>query len=334
MNRYCELCGKDVKTKIVSQNETYKVCGENIDVACKVLVCSECGEEIFDEELDSSTLVTAYNEYRRRHKLLLPEEIREIREQYGLSQRSFGKLLNWGDKTICRYENGSIQDRAHNSLLVLLRDPKNMEVYLSENEVMLDEKKKVKLLEQAKSLRQNVDYCVDGRVIETTFNGEPSIENGFKSFDYEKTCAMVLFFAHRCKGLPETKLMKLLNYSDMIYFKENGVSISGMKYACLPYGPVPDQYETILRMLNADHVVRVEVEYANGYEKHEIIPEKDYPEEILSEAEIEILERIYKKFKNFGSKKISEYSHREKGYASAKVGEIISYEYAKDIVGI
>lgn len=47
------------------------------------------------QELDSATLVSAYNEYRRRHKLLLPEEIKKIREQYGLSQRSFAKLLNW-----------------------------------------------------------------------------------------------------------------------------------------------------------------------------------------------------------------------------------------------
>ena len=63
-------------------------------------MCAECGEELFCEKLDSATLVNAYNEYRRRHKLLLPEEIKKIREQYGLSQRSFAKLLNWGDKTI------------------------------------------------------------------------------------------------------------------------------------------------------------------------------------------------------------------------------------------
>lgn len=69
----------------------------------------------------------------------MPEEIKKIREQYGLSQRSFAKLLNWGDKTICRYENG------------------------------------------------------------------------FKGFDYEKLCAMVLFFAHKNVELLKTKLMKLLH---------------------------------------------------------------------------------------------------------------------------
>ena len=70
---------------------------------------------------------------------MLPKEIKKIREQYGLSQRAFAKLLNWGDKTNYRYENGSIQDRAHNSLLLFLREPENMRTYLTENEVLLDD---------------------------------------------------------------------------------------------------------------------------------------------------------------------------------------------------
>ena len=124
------------------------------------MVCAECGEELFNEELDSATLINAYNEYRRRHKLLLPEEIRKIREQYGLSQRSFAKLLNWGDKTIRRYENGAVQDRAHNSLLLFLREPENMRTYLTENEVALDEKQVAKLLNTVDKLEQDVRHPV------------------------------------------------------------------------------------------------------------------------------------------------------------------------------
>lgn len=53
---------------------------------------------------------------------------------------------------------------------------------------------------------------------------------------------MVLFFAHESSELLKTKLMKLLNYSDMIFYKENGISMSGLKYAHLPYGPVPEHF--------------------------------------------------------------------------------------------
>lgn len=331
MMDYCEVCGREVETKIITRREIFNVCGEDIEVEAQVMVCAECGEELFNEELDSATLINAYNEYRRRHKLLLPEEIRKIREQYGLSQRSFAKLLNWGDKTIRRYENGAVQDRAHNSLLLFLREPENMRTYLTENEVALDEKQVVKLLDTVDKLEQETDFRVGRRYFDLFFSRIPCEENGFKGFDYEKLCAMVLFFAHKSAGLLKTKLMKLLNYSDMIFYKENGLSISGLKYAHLPYGPVPDNFDMILGKMAADHIAHIEVFYDGSYENHQVVPECDVPEGVLSDEEIEVLTRIYEKFKNFGSAEISNYSHKETGYNATKTGQIISYAYAMDI---
>ena len=130
---YCDACGKEVGTKIIISQETYNVCGEKITVNARVLVCVECGEELFDEKLDSATLIDAYNEYRKRHKLLFLEEIKKIREQYGLSQSGFAKLLNWEVRTVSRYENGAVQDKEHNKILLFLKNPENMKSYLVDN---------------------------------------------------------------------------------------------------------------------------------------------------------------------------------------------------------
>lgn len=331
MKKYCEECGKEVETEIITKKEVYDVCGESIEIDARILVCAKCGEEFYCEEFDNATLINAYNEYRRRHKLLLAEEIKEIREQYGLSQRSFAKLLNWGDKTICRYENGSIQDKAHNSLLLFLRKPENMRTYLTENEIVLDERQKSKLLDTVDKLEQGTEYQADRRFFDLFFSRVPCEENGFKGFDYEKLCAMVLFFANKSDELLKTKLMKLLNYADMIFYKENGISISGLKYEHLPYGPVPDHFDVILGKMETDHIAHVDVFYDGAYEKHQVIPERDVPEGVLSHMEMEVLNRIYEKFKNFGSAEISNYSHKEKGYSATTTGEIISYAYAMDI---
>ena len=330
MRKYCEECGREVETKVITKEESYDIMGETIKVDAQILVCAECGEEFFCEELDNATLVRAYNEYRRMHKLLLPEEIRKIREQYGLSQRSFAKLLNWGDKTICRYENGALQDKAHNSLLLFLRNPENMKTYLTENEISMEERQKKKLLERI-SLGEEGRETAQKHFLDRFFTDVPCEENGFKAFDYEKFCAMVLFFAHKNKSLLKTKLMKLLNYADMIFYKENGISISGVRYAHLPYGPVPENFDLLFGAMAADHVAHIEVFYDNGYERHQVIPEKEIPEEILSDKELEVLDRIYRKFVNLGSVEISNYSHQEKGYRATKKGEMISYAYAKDI---
>ena len=65
MRKYCEECGKEVETKVITKRESYDVCGESIEVDAQILVCAECGEEFYCEELDNATLIRAYNEYRR-----------------------------------------------------------------------------------------------------------------------------------------------------------------------------------------------------------------------------------------------------------------------------
>lgn len=331
VKKYCDECGREIETKIVNKKESYDVCGEAIEVDAQVLTCKECGEEFYCEELDNETLVKAYNEYRRRHKLLLSEDIRKIREQYGLSQRGFAKLLNWGDKTIRRYENGSIQDKAHNSLLLFLRTPGNMKTYIQDNEILLDDKQKNKLLKTIQQLEQSEEYRKEESFFDQYFSKTPSEENGFKAFDYDKICAMVLFFASKGTGLLKTKLLKLLNYADMIFYKENGTSMSGSRYVHCPYGPVIDHFDILFGKMDADNIARIEVACDGRYEFHQVVPVAQFSEEKLSEAELEVLERIYNKFASFGSAEISEYSHKEKGYSSTVQGEVISYNYAKDI---
>lgn len=331
MDRYCEECGKEVKTRTITKRETYEICGEAIEVDAEVLVCEECGEEFFCEELDNVTLVRAYNEYRIKHKLLLPEEIKKIREQYGLSQRSFAKLLNWGDKTICRYENGSLQDRVHNSMLLFLREPDNMWTYLTENEVLLTDKQKKRLLDIVAKLKKESEFQSGHQLINRYFLKTPCEENGFKVFDYDKFCGMVLFFANKNRELLKTKLMKLLNYADMVFYKENGISMSGMQYAHLPYGPVPERFDILLGTMEAERIVHIDVSFDNGYEKHQVVPECDVPTNVFTPQEYDVLERIYEKFQNYGSVDISNYSHKEKGYKETKQGEIISYAYAKEM---
>ena len=331
MKKYCEECGIEVETKVVTKNEVYKVLGEDIEVQAQVLVCADCNEEFYCEELDNATLVNAYNEYRKRHKLLFPAEIKQIRELYGLSQRGFSKLLNWGDKTIHRYENGSIQDKAHNSLLLFLRNPENMKVYLAENENALDERQTEKLLDVLDRLLVETKKESVDKFFDMFISSEPSIDNGFKSFDYEKFAAMVVFFANKGQELLKTKLMKLLNYADMIFYKENSVSISGLKYAHLQYGPVPEKFDLLLGRIEADKIAHIEVSYDGKYERHRVLPDIDMLDDILTEKELEVLERVYKKFENFGSVDISNYSHKEIGYISTSPGEIISYGYASAI---
>ena len=61
--------------------------------------------------------------YRKKHGLLAADEIRAIREQFGLTQASLSRLLRLGANTVSRWESGrNVQTAATDILLRLIRD--------------------------------------------------------------------------------------------------------------------------------------------------------------------------------------------------------------------
>ena len=151
---FCGVCNKDCICTTRKEKETYPVRGENITIFAQVSYCSECGEQVWDPIYDEQHMEAAFNEYRKKHCLLLPREIRAIREKYQLSQVSFGRILGLGDKTIARYETGSIQDVAPNNLIVLAKDPDNLELLLERNPSVLSNAERVKLLQTISHLKE------------------------------------------------------------------------------------------------------------------------------------------------------------------------------------
>lgn len=332
MKCYCEQCNSMSDYDIKSQIESFPVYGEEIEILSNVAVCKSCGAVLFNEELDSKNLLLAQNEYRKKHKLLTSQEIIAIREQYGLSQRSFAKLLDWGDKTIRRYEAGAVQSKAHNSLLLFLQNPLNMNNFLKQNEITLDEKQLQKLQTRLAQLKKDKSEEYDYGYISNLFSSELSLENGYKEFDFDKFAACVLYFIKASKELLIVKLNKLLNYTDMLFYKQNGVSMTGMRYVHLPFGPVPDQYAILYAMLEKRGIVSsIYEQLDNGYEKHLLKPGDALFECSFTPQELFVLETVNNKFASFGSKQIADYSHNERGYKETKQGEIISYAYASEI---
>ena len=61
--------------------------------------------------------------YRKKHGLLSADEIRALRERFGLTQSELARLLHLGANTISRWESGrNVQTEAMEMLLRLLRD--------------------------------------------------------------------------------------------------------------------------------------------------------------------------------------------------------------------
>ena len=95
--------------------------------------CQKCHEYEIDASEEERLSAELWRQYRQRHGMLSPHEIRGLREARHLSQAEFGKLVGANIQTVSRWENGRvIQDERANRLMVLMRDVPAAFVYLCE----------------------------------------------------------------------------------------------------------------------------------------------------------------------------------------------------------
>jgi len=308
---------------------------EPIEIEAEVVTCQKCGAKIFDEEKDSRNFEIAYNHYREKHNILSPDEIRTIREKYGLSQRSLSRLLGWGEITIHRYENGAIQDNVHDSLLRLIEDPQNMQKFLEANRNKLPPYTAAKLEKRIASfLQEDKEQAFQISFERLVSHQHVDLTSGFKEYDLEKLKNMILYLVNRLGSVLETKLNKLLWYCDFLNFKETSVSITGAQYVRLPYGPVPDNYERIIGIMQPELLDKDEIPFNT---KEGLVLGKQFTalvepdESIFSEQEIKVMNFVADTFHEYTSTGIKDKSHEETAYKKCEDGEIISYEYAKEL---
>lgn len=327
----CSSCGAE-ENSIILKKETIPVRGENIETESKVRIC-KCGEELFDEVLDSENLNKAYEEYRKRHHILKPDDIKEIREKYGLSQRTLGKVLGWGEITIHRYESGAIPDPSHHKILKLLDDPQIVKTLVAEAKELIPKATFQRIMDK-------INVAIEEKNADDFFNKfeakfkyvQVTIESGYKQFDLKKFCHIVLFFAQNVQQLWLTKLNKLMFYTDFTYFKEYTVSLSGVKYLKFEHGPVPEEYETLLWVLQDAGYIRKVPDIAGQYNGMVVEALAEFDRDLFTQNEIEVMESVLTKYGETTASFIRGKSHEEQGWIKTGMFEVIPYSFANDLI--
>jgi putative zinc finger/helix-turn-helix YgiT family protein len=118
----CPRCG----TMMIERRSALRlpINGEDVAVPSAVhLRCPKCDEVVLRFSDSKRLQEDAIATYRKKHGLLSADEIRGIRERFGLTQRELAHLLRLGANTISRWESGrNVQTEAMEMLLRLLRD--------------------------------------------------------------------------------------------------------------------------------------------------------------------------------------------------------------------
>ena len=100
----------------------------------KVAVCSECGEEIYSDELQHENQKIFEEAYKEANRIISNEEILEILKKYNISKRALPYVLGIGELTITRYLDGYVPTKKISDLLKsVLNDPSSYKYYLELN---------------------------------------------------------------------------------------------------------------------------------------------------------------------------------------------------------
>ena len=312
---------------------------EEFEITYHYYLCDESGESFTTDEEDRINQTQVHNQYRERYGIPFPDEIREIREMYGVSASKMSDILGFGTNSYRLYESGEIPSVANGRLILAIRQPEDFIKQVEASSNILPEKEKKQLLAHSnKLIEQRKGQVWDCKELKYLFTNDlPNQYSGYRKPNLKKL-AHVISYLNESMILYKTKLNKLLFYSDFGYYKKVGYSITGTSYRAIPLGPVPASYDKLLIKLCDDDYLTINQEPINetGNYGDLITSSVSFNESLFEDEEIAVLEEVSNKFKDLFSRQMVELSHQEKAWQQNQESKsIISYQkFAFELVNI
>ena len=322
LDTYCPECDVEVRAYLRKQRATLSVRGEEVGYSETVAVCPECGEIIGDARIEGLNLERAYDAYRRNHGILSPEEVKALRDSYGLSLREFSRFLGFGEQTTYRYEHGDIPDQSHNTTMLSARSIEGARLLLAQNRGRLNDKSIVKIEQRMQTMVDGAAERTELRlVVEKREADAPSASNGYRSLDLDRVAALVYELASKCRDLYWTKLQKAIFFADMICYERFSCSLTGLSYAHATFGPVMDRKDEI-RCILVDRGTIGFRECGWG----EILVPLQSSGLAFNDEEVMLIDDVARFVNTFDTAtELSDFSHKLKCWDGSADGEIIEY---------
>jgi transcriptional regulator with XRE-family HTH domain len=237
------------------------------------------------------------------------QRLAELRKIKGLSQVELAKTIKISRPSLAQIELGNRSvdvlelQKLSQVLGFSLDDFMSMDFSVTQEPAVEYEKKSVKIMERTSVPVLQIDK--------------------FKN--------VLLYILERCAGKPnvgETVLYKLLYFADFNYYELYEEQLTGAKYRKLPYGPVPQKLDSIIKqMIDDGYLQRVKTAY-QGYPQTRYLPLKKANLTELLASEKEVIDMVIEQMGDWSATAISNYSHKDIPWIASKEGEEINYELA------
>lgn len=325
----CPHCGVTGHVKRVTGDQVIRVRKDEFSVPSNFFKCDSCGES-FVAASEEDPLAAAYVMYRQKHGLVTPEQLKQWRLGLGLKQAELAALLGWSTATVSRYENGALQDEAHDRAIKAAMTPEGLMAL-----VEAVQKDPVAPLGVAAMdrLRGRANAEVGGpHSLLLILRSRFAALDWKLEFDYDKAKELILYFCSQSVnggGVARTKLNKLLWYADFLHQKHFGRPVTGMPYVRLQYGPVPECYELLFLTLEAEGLLGITMkEFDDGGTAHYHVAKRSPDLNVLTPTELQAVSKVTAELAQLNAKSIAERSHQEDAWIRTEPNSLVELEYA------
>lgn len=144
-------------------------------------------------------------------------------------------------------------------------------------------------------------------------------------YEPDKLKAAILFFLNRINNvyLGKTKLMKLIYYADYEWIQKKNTPLTGDTYIAFQHGPVPKHSDDVLAEMEKQQWIQCAKTKFHDYDQNRYIALVKEEQKFLTHDELHHLEEIARRFEHWTAVQMSESTHEEWPWLTARVGEEI-----------
>ena len=119
------MTGKEMSFCQETRTANYR--GESFTYTAHYYLCEDSGQRFTTTESDTEDMKQIHDQYRHRHGIPTPEEIKSIRKKYKVSAAKMSRILGLGANQYRLYETGEMPSLSNARLILLMADEQNFQ---------------------------------------------------------------------------------------------------------------------------------------------------------------------------------------------------------------
>ena len=311
--------------KRVCEKRTWEFRGEKYEYIYTAWQCEDTGELFTTDETDDIGFIQVTNQYRVKYGIPFTDEIVAVREKYGISAAKMSQVLGIGINQWRHYESGEVPNVSNGRMIRSIMNPMTFLEYVHSSKHLLSDNeyhKLIKKVEDAANKENEWNQYAHSRI----FSKERDKENGYAKQSLEHLKNILLYIIEHCEEVFYTKMNKLLFYVDFTAYRKTGMSITGLSYRALDYGPVPERWDRVYSQF--DEIIQVP-RLIGEREGTELQSSIKADRSQLTNLEMAILDEVCTRFASVSSAEISRISHEEDAWQKCNGSpDPIPFEFA------